>query len=110
MKTDLLLIVFALAALWCWLKFSVSERTKRRRGDKKRLYEMQDGRCNGCGKSFHRNALTFDHILARKQGGTSKTENLQLLCRSCNSIKGDRPMSYLLNKVKNKKVGMDNAK
>ena len=39
----------------------------------------------------HQNGL--DSLQSR--GGTDHLENLQLLCPSCNRIKGDRPMEYL---------------
>ena len=32
--------------------------------------------------------LTFDHILPVSKGGQTTFDNLQLLCRSCNSAKG----------------------
>lgn len=31
-----------------------------------------------------------DHILPMNQGGKSVPENLQILCRRCNGIKGDQ--------------------
>ena len=34
--------------------------------------------------------LAIDHIIALARGGTNDLENLQLLCRSCNSRKGAR--------------------
>jgi 5-methylcytosine-specific restriction endonuclease McrA len=33
---------------------------------------------------------SVDHIVPRSQGGTDEDDNLQLLCRSCNSSKGGR--------------------
>lgn len=34
--------------------------------------------------------LTIDHIVAITNGGTNYPDNLQILCRSCNSAKGNR--------------------
>ena len=34
--------------------------------------------------------ITIDHILARANGGSDEVENLQTLCRPCNSRKGAR--------------------
>lgn len=54
--------------------------------DINRLYELQKGKCVACrvdlGKSFHR-----DHIVALVRGGSNDINNIQLLCRSCNSRK-----------------------
>lgn len=66
-----------------------------KRESKVKLYGEQGGDCNGCGTHFEPRNLTIDHIIPEKRGGTDHIENLQLLCGSCNSIKGDRPMQYL---------------
>lgn len=43
--------------------------------------------------------LEIDHIISRRKGGTDHIDNLQLLCGSCNRIKGDRGMEYLKAKL-----------
>ena len=67
--------------------------------NRKRLYGEQEGHCAGCATHFEARHLTIDHIIARAKGGTDHIENLQLLCGSCNSIKGDRGMEYLRVKL-----------
>ena len=60
------------------------------------LYGEQEGRCGGCTVHFEFRNLTVDHIVPRKKGGGDHKANLQLLCGHCNSVKGDKPMEYLL--------------
>ena len=56
------------------------------------LYEAQGGKCNGCEWSMPVHALAIDHIHPRAAEGPDVDSNLQLLCPSCNSIKGSRIM------------------
>ena len=63
------------------------------------LYEEQNHKCNGCKNTYLLKDLTIDHISPKAQGGSDDRDNLQLLCHSCNSIKGDRPMSYLMERL-----------
>lgn len=69
--------------------------TKRRRTDfdKNRdsllllMIEKNGLKCKTC---FSIENITVDHIIPISKGGSDAIENLQLLCRSCNSKKGDR--------------------
>ena len=46
--------------------------------------------CAGCGEVFPtRLFLQVDHIVPMAKGGLSFTDNLQVLCRTCNQRKGD---------------------
>ena len=48
-------------------------------------------RCACCGKAdSSRVYFQVDHILPMNRGGKSVPENLQILCRTCNEIKGDK--------------------
>lgn len=51
------------------------------------VWDRDDWTCRGCGT--HRD-LTVDHVIPIAHGGTDDLENLQTLCRSCNSVKGTR--------------------
>lgn len=69
--------------------------------DISKLYAEQGGLCanENCRVSiesgFHR-----DHIQSISTGGSNYIENIQLLCQSCNIMKGHRPMAWLLAKTK----------
>ena len=67
--------------------------------NKRELYGEQEGHCAGCNTHFQARHLEVDHIIALGKGGTDHIENLQLLCGSCNRIKGDRGMEYLRVKL-----------
>jgi site-specific DNA-methyltransferase (adenine-specific) len=64
-----------------------------------RLYQMQGGKCAGCGLAFELRNLEKDHIIDRKHGGQDEDINIQLLCGACNREKGDRGMEHLLKKI-----------
>ena len=70
--------------------------------NKKLLYGEQGGYCAGCGEHFTMRHLQFDHIIPRARGGTDHISNLQLLCGSCNSIKGTRSQAELLARLTDK--------
>ncbi len=66
---------------------------------KERLYKEQKGNCNGCDGKQEIYNLEVDHIIPKSKGGGDYYENYQLLCSSCNKIKGNRPMEYLMNYI-----------
>ncbi len=63
------------------------------------LFKNQKGKCNGCFVAFEKRNLEQDHIVPKSRGGGDYFENYQLLCGSCNRVKGDRPMEYLKMKI-----------
>ena len=75
---------------------------------KKRLFEEQKGKCNGCRLDLPIKLFEVDHIVPKSKGGGDYYENYQLLCGNCNRIKGDKPMSYLNLKIKAIEDAMQN--
>ena len=65
------------------------------RSNKELLYASQNGRCAGCRYELPLHVLTIDHIHPQSLGGADAMSNLQLVCHTCNAIKGTRDMEYL---------------
>ena len=53
-----------------------------------RIFSRDGWKCKKC---LSPTDLTIDHIKSVKRGGGNDDENLQSLCRSCNSSKGSKP-------------------
>ena len=49
------------------------------------LYILQDGQCVGCGGRL--DEFEADHVIPWSLGGSTNTENLQLLCKPCHLTK-----------------------
>ena len=64
------------------------------------LFGVQEGRCNGCKVRFDFRHFHKDHIEPKAKGGQDTDSNLQLLCGSCNMLKGTGNMAYLRAKLK----------
>ena len=58
--------------------------------DKMAVYERQGHKCALCGREFEYSEMAGDHIKPWSKGGKTEIDNLQLLCRDCNSKKSDR--------------------
>ena len=50
------------------------------------VWYRDGGRCVMCGATEY---LEFDHVIPRSKGGATSADNLQILCRKCNSEKSD---------------------
>ncbi len=57
-----------------------------------KVFSRDGHKCRHCGSG---EMLRADHIIPESKGGEMTLENLQTLCRSCNSRKGNRPDPYL---------------
>ncbi len=78
-----------------WVKPFLEKRAKTnaRKNNKKTIsetlkwmvLERDNFTCKHCGS---RKFLSIDHVIPESKGGETKIENLQTLCRSCNSKKG----------------------
>lgn len=55
------------------------------------LLEWFGGVCLCCGTH---DDLTIDHVVPLVKGGSNNIDNLQPLCRSCNSVKHHKTMDY----------------
>ena len=46
-------------------------------------YEMQDCKCNSCKEEFNLDEMEADHIVPWSDGGKTKLDNCQMLCKKC---------------------------
>lgn len=68
-------------------KSSFSKKKRISNSLRKRVFERDKYRCISCGTHLD---LTCDHIFPESKGGETTLENLQTMCRSCNSQKGTK--------------------
>ena len=66
------------------------------------LYGEQGGYCNGCEEHFTPRHLEVDHIIPLAKGGNDHISNLQLLCSSCNRVKGVKSQEELIRLLTDK--------
>lgn len=65
------------------------------------LCQRFDFRCVRCGVA---ESLTKDHIIPRSQDGADTIDNLQPLCKPCNSQKSDKTIDYRDNPFQNETI------
>lgn len=58
------------------------------------LCAFYDYTCLRCGKQEPDIELTVDHVVSLSQGGSNSIDNLQPLCRSCNTSKHAKSIDY----------------
>jgi 5-methylcytosine-specific restriction endonuclease McrA len=52
------------------------------------VFEQYGTQCKYCDKILKTDIIVFDHIVPISKGGTSNIDNIQLLCRTSNGMKG----------------------
>jgi 5-methylcytosine-specific restriction endonuclease McrA len=60
---------------------------------RQRILQRDGFRCVYCGTT--EGTLEVDHIVARANGGTSKSDNLATACRPCNLAKSDKTLDVV---------------
>lgn len=81
-----------------WAAISAAQRAKRKSthesftaGEWKDLKERYGNRCLCCGST---GPLTADHVIPLSKGGRGTIDNIQPLCKSCNSTKHTKCIDY----------------
>lgn len=64
-------------------------------------FDKLGNKCVMCGSEEN---ITIDHIIPITKGGTNDIDNLQPLCKSCNSSKRDKTMEEFIEYVKLKDI------
>lgn len=57
--------------------------------------------CVSCHKKFRQGDITIDHIIPQSKGGGHSIDNLQCMCRSCNSKKNNHTDNSIDHYIKN---------
>ena len=85
-------------SLWLWSErmWKIRQKDKRDRYRAKRYARLRNApakmerlgvkQCKVCSSSSN---LTIDHIIPISRGGKNNIENLQILCNTCNQLKGN---------------------
>jgi len=68
------------------------------------IIRRQENMCNVCGEKFtDTRKPTHDHIIPVSEGGGLTFENVQALCKNCNSRKSNKVSPNFMNKILNQK-------
>jgi len=55
---------------------------------RKMFYDIYGTQCKYCEKKLNFRTIACDHIIPLSKGGSTTVENLQLICKACNTRKG----------------------
>lgn len=84
---------------------------RRKRIDKKYIYERDKGICTFCGRELLLRQISLDHYLPKSKGGPDDIFNLVLSCKKCNEYKKSRiPQDYKDKIIELFKKGVKNGK
>ena len=57
---------------------------------KQKAFEIQNGICGSCTKTFEMSEMDADHITPWSEGGKTIEQNCQMLCKQCNRRKSNK--------------------
>ncbi len=57
---------------------------------RRNVFDRDKNQCQYCGKKFHKDFLSMDHVIPRSRGGPSSFTNIVTACKPCNAFKDDR--------------------
>jgi hypothetical protein len=57
------------------------------------VYERDEGKCCYCGKEVSLSKFTYDHIIAKSNGGLTNWQNIVTCCLKCNSKKSNKTLA-----------------
>lgn len=74
------------------VRFIAAIRNKKKavKFSRENVYVRDRGECQYCANKVPRHDATYDHVVPRSQGGTTKWENIVIACVPCNQKKGGR--------------------
>lgn len=62
------------------------------RFNKRNIMKRDQNKCCYCGVTLTRKSHEFEHIVPKSKGGKTDWKNIVSSCRSCNRLKGDKPL------------------
>ena len=68
----------------------IRDRKRAIKFSRENVYSRDKGTCQYCGLKVARPEATYDHVIPRSQGGTTRWENVVICCTPCNQKKGGR--------------------
>lgn len=70
--------------------YNKRNRVKSARFSRKNVWVRDGGKCQYCLRQVNSQEFTLDHVVPRKNGGTTVWNNVVTCCYSCNQHKGDK--------------------